>query len=286
MAATTKIWVNSSAPTCEDADLNGFKNENNNLILGAGIILSTLDLQQTHRAVSHYAAGGDFYTAVVAANTATLSITGAHVAPPTYFTGMRVRWIHPNNSNPGNINVAGLGSKQFYSMEGGAGSTFVGNVFRTGYHIEAVYDGVGFIMVANANAFQSSFTAGIVGSIVAGTGWVFSTQTGYYLDRRGLLTMTFSIEVTTPGAGATGSVRITGGPAWQEINSFCSVGGCSVTGTTRSAGYENFNLRTSGSPNLLLEEQGASGSRGVPVASILAGTSIRGSIAIQTLYTL
>ena len=33
MAATNKVFVNDSAPQCEDVDLNGYKNENNNLIV-------------------------------------------------------------------------------------------------------------------------------------------------------------------------------------------------------------------------------------------------------------
>ena len=36
MASTTKTWTNNSAPACEDVDLNGFKDENNNLIEGSG----------------------------------------------------------------------------------------------------------------------------------------------------------------------------------------------------------------------------------------------------------
>ena len=43
MSASIKIWTNNQAPSVEDADLNGFKLENNNLISGSGQSLSTAD---------------------------------------------------------------------------------------------------------------------------------------------------------------------------------------------------------------------------------------------------
>ena len=60
MSATGKTWLNGSPPQLEDDDLNGFKLENNNLILSAGIALNTSDNLQTTYAVAHYAAKGDF----------------------------------------------------------------------------------------------------------------------------------------------------------------------------------------------------------------------------------
>ena len=102
MSATIKIWANSVPPTCEDDDLNGFKSENNNLIVGSGQGLSTADNQQTHKAVAHYSAVGDYYGDSGAVNTYVLSTTGSQVAPPTYATGMRIRFV-AGNANTGEM---------------------------------------------------------------------------------------------------------------------------------------------------------------------------------------
>jgi hypothetical protein len=119
MSATNKTWSNNNPPSCEDADLNGFKLENNNLIVGSGQSLSTSDNQQTQKAVSVYAAGGDFYTDGGAADAYVLSTVGSKVAPPAYFEGMRVRFV-PDNTNTGasTINVATLGVLDIH-LEGG-----------------------------------------------------------------------------------------------------------------------------------------------------------------------
>ena len=121
MSATTKIWVNGAAPTCDDADLNGFKAENNNLIVGSGQSLNTGDNQQTHRAVSHYATVGDFYVDSGVVNTYVLSVTGTQVAPPTYATGMRFRFVAgTTNTSTSTANVSALGVKPILSEIGAA----------------------------------------------------------------------------------------------------------------------------------------------------------------------
>ncbi len=144
MAATTKIWSNGLAPTCEDVDLNGFKDENNNLIVGSGQALNTGDNQQTHKAVAHYAATGDFYVDSGAADAYVLSVTGVQVAPPTYATGMRIRF-EAGNSNTGasTVNVAGLGVK---AIKDSAGDALTANSLQAGFNYEAEYDGVDFIL--------------------------------------------------------------------------------------------------------------------------------------------
>lgn len=112
MSATTKVWSNNNPPSCEDDDLNGFKNENNNLILGSGQALSTVDNQQTHKAVADYAASGAFYTDSGIADAYVLDVIGAHVAPPAYRDGMVVEFLAGNsNAGASTVNVAGLGVK-------------------------------------------------------------------------------------------------------------------------------------------------------------------------------
>lgn len=175
MASTIKIWVNGSAPTCDDVDLNGFKAENNNLIIGAGIALSTADNEQTHRAVAHYAAGGDFYTDSGAANAYVLSVIGAHVAPPVYFTGMRIRWV-PGNTNTGasTVNVALLGAVGI--LDDTTGAALLAGALTAGVRAEAYYSAGSFRCVTrtansvtNANLADMG-TQTIKGRTTAGTG--------------------------------------------------------------------------------------------------------------------
>ena len=148
MSATTKIWTNGIAPTCEDADLNGFKNENNNLIVGSGQGLSTADNQQSHKAVAHYAGVGDFYVDSGVANAYVLSTTGAQVAPATYATGMRIRFVPGNTNGTGasTVNVAGLGVKTLVQDLGGVPTEQFD--VRAGVQLEAYYDGAEFRIVS------------------------------------------------------------------------------------------------------------------------------------------
>lgn len=112
MSASTKTWLNNNAPSCEDDDLNGFAAENNNLILGSGQALSTSDNQQTHKAVSDYAASGAFYTDAGIADAYALAVIGAHVSPPAYADGMIAEFFAGNNNTGAStVNVAGLGIK-------------------------------------------------------------------------------------------------------------------------------------------------------------------------------
>ena len=119
MAATTKTWVNNNLPQCEDDDLNGFKNENNNLIEGSGQTLSTADQQQTHKAVVQYSTDGDFYSDSGVANAYVLSALSSKASPHSLTDGMRVRFIAANaNTGASTINVAGLGSKNIKLPDG------------------------------------------------------------------------------------------------------------------------------------------------------------------------
>lgn len=142
MAGSVKTWLNNNPPQCEDADLNGFKNENNNLIVGSGQILDDANHQQTHKAVSHYAAGGDFYTDSGAANAYVLSAGGSRTAPPGYFTGMRVRFVAGvANTGASTVNVASLGVKNIKTAAGGDPSP--GQIANL---VELSYDGTDFLL--------------------------------------------------------------------------------------------------------------------------------------------
>ncbi len=133
MSATTKTWLNNNAPSCEDDDLNGFKEENNNLILGSGQSLNTSDRQQSHKAVADYAASGAFYTDSGIADAYALDPIGSHVSPPAYVDGMSVEFIAGNtNTGASTINVAGLGVKSIVNA-GSAGAITVGSRYQLRY---------------------------------------------------------------------------------------------------------------------------------------------------------
>jgi len=110
MSATNKIWVNGQPPSCEDDDLNGFKNENNNLIVGAGLPLTPGDNQQTHQSVATYAAVGDFMQGGGVADAYTVNAPSPRVNPPARKEGMTIRFIAPaSNTGACTLNAFGTG---------------------------------------------------------------------------------------------------------------------------------------------------------------------------------
>ena len=218
MSATTKIWVNGIAPTCEDDDLNGFKSENNNLIVGSGQSLLTTDNQQTHKAVAHYAGVGDFYVDSGVANAYVLSTTGSQVAPPTYATGMRIRFVAGtvNGTGASTVNVAGLGVKNLVQDFGGT-PTEVGDM-RTDVVTEAYYDGTEFRIVSPVSIDTLGYTPVLSGTSGTPT---YSTQQGVAkrmgrtilahgeiaLSSVGTLTGNLSVSLpTTPLVAALGPI--------------------------------------------------------------------------------
>ena len=223
MSATTKTWVNNSAPSCEDDDLNGFKEENNNLIEGSGQTLNTGDRQQTHKAVSHYAAAGTYYTDSGAADAYVLGVTGSQVAPPACVAGMRVRFT-PGNTNTGaavTVNVAALGVKtvQFFGEIPAPGQLVAGSLH------ELEYDGTNFQIVP------------------------FVGQTDY-IDTKS------SRENAVINGGCqvaqTPSVSLTGSRQYGEVDMFLASSsivpsaGSILRGTTTFIGTEGYSLHLSG----------------------------------------
>lgn len=150
MAASTKNWINNSPPPCSAEDLNGFEKENNNLISSTGIALNTADNLQTSKAVSAYAANGDFYTDTGVANAYVCTVQNngggpSYVAPPSYFTGMRVRFFAGNaNTTASTVDVAGLGVKNIVDRNGAA---LNGGEIQSGRQVEIVYDSTKFILI-------------------------------------------------------------------------------------------------------------------------------------------
>ena len=277
MSATTKIWVNGAAPTCEDDDLNGFKNEYNNLIIGSGQSLSTSDNQQTHKAVAHYAGVGDFYVDSGAVNAYILSATGSQVAPPTYATGMRIRFVAGNtNTGASTINVAGLGVKAL--VKDLYGAALDRDNIVVGRETIAYYDGVSFRVIEKASS--GTFSPVMSGGSASGTGWVYSSQVGFWVRSEGLFTLNFELGVTTIGSGAAGSLRIagydTGGSVQGSLNAVSAV---QVPDFIHSAaGYTEYQL-VGGSFHMFIFEQGDSGARNMTIADVAAPFTVRGSLS-------
>lgn len=217
MAATTKIWANNSPPSCEDDDLNGFKNENNNLILGSGQLLDTGDNQQTNKAVAVYAGGGDYYADSGATNTYVLSPTGSRTSPPAYFEGMRVRWVAANlNTGACTINVNSLGAVALQMEDG---SALTGGEMVVGKKYEATYQGGAFnltgvfditaqlntVTVAELKLIEDLKIGGRFIVSDRGNG-IFETKTGLTANELDIIVSTFNAArqfqlVTSPAKG-------------------------------------------------------------------------------------
>ena len=119
MASSNKTWADGQAPTCEAADLNGFQNENNNLIASAGQALNTGDNDQTAKSVANYSASGDFYNDTGAADAYVLGTTGSFKAPTSYVDGVRARFRAGNtNTGASTVNIAGIGVKSIKTPAG------------------------------------------------------------------------------------------------------------------------------------------------------------------------
>lgn len=167
MSATTKVWSNNSPPSCEDVDLNGFKEENNNLIVGSGQTLDIGDRQQTHRAVAQYSAAGNFFIDSGAANAYVLSPVAPAIAPAAYTEGMLIRFI-PNNPNTlvtSTVNLSGLGVVPITKLGGSV--LEIGSL--SGY-VTLLYNSASarfeLIDVLRDNIQFGSFTTGSLGQFI------------------------------------------------------------------------------------------------------------------------
>lgn len=150
MSATTKTWLNGNPPQLDDTDLNGFKNENNNLIESAGLTLNDGNNDQTTQAISIYSLGAQYLEDSGIANSYVLSPPDNKLLPPNYFTGMTVLFI-PANSNTGvsSVNIGGIGIKSIVETDGGplqSGDIVAGTV------IQITYDGVNFRITFSQNS--------------------------------------------------------------------------------------------------------------------------------------
>lgn len=102
------------------SEWNQAATEVENVILDAGIALSSGDLTQLSKAVASYSSGGFAYTDSGAANAYVLTPIGSKKSPPTYINGMTAEFTTANpNTGASTVNVSGLGVKDI-RLPGGA----------------------------------------------------------------------------------------------------------------------------------------------------------------------
>jgi len=120
------------------AEYNSANDEQKNLVTDTGIALAGGDTAQFGKAVSHYAAGGDFYTDSGAADAYVCSAVGSKQAPTAYFDGMRVRFLAgADNAGASTVNVNALGLKDVVDY---TGTALIGGEIVTADLIELIYN--------------------------------------------------------------------------------------------------------------------------------------------------
>ena len=131
------------------AEFNQIPDEMEQAIIDSGQTLSGGTLDQISKAMSIYAAGGDFYTDSGAADAYVLSVIGSKKAPVAYFVGMAVRFL-PGNANTGasTINVATLGSINI-KLADGSTDPAANDIGTT--EIQLTYDGTVFRISSRAS---------------------------------------------------------------------------------------------------------------------------------------
>lgn len=173
MAATIKVWQDNQVPQVNAADVNGFKNENNRLILTAGGTLDTGNNNQTAQAVSTYAGGGSYYRDSGVPNQYALSPVDNRVPPFAYSEGMRVSFKPANsNTGPSTVNLGSLGVKDLKLPNG---DPTPANSVRSGELIEIYFDPADEFRIVGRYEFLSG---GVTGQMrfgyftVANPGWI------------------------------------------------------------------------------------------------------------------
>jgi hypothetical protein len=136
-------------------EMNSVFDELINAVESSAQTLTDDDNFQLAKAISAYAAGGDFYTDTGSANTYTLGVIGSKEAPNDYSEGMRIRFLAANaNTSASTVNVAGLGSKSIKLNTSGTATP--AGIIQAGKLTEAFYNTAGgYFVIANQYALKS-----------------------------------------------------------------------------------------------------------------------------------
>lgn len=133
--------------TLPAVEFNQIPDELENSITDSGQTLAIGTLDQVSKAMSIYAAGGDFYTESGAADAYVLNLIGSKKAPIAYFNGMRIRFL-PGNVNTGasTVNVDSLGNKNI-KLADGSTDPAAGDI-PADEEISLTFDGTNFRIVS------------------------------------------------------------------------------------------------------------------------------------------
>lgn len=162
MAGSVKNWVDNNPPTCAADDLNGFKEENNNLIESADLVLDDSDNDQTSNAVAAYAAGGNYYTCGGVADAYTLTEVGSRLPIEALQDGMFFKFkVNITNTGASTLNINSLGAKDVVDINNNA---LLANILNANDFVLVMYD-VGidkFRLLINFNLLANEIPLGNV----------------------------------------------------------------------------------------------------------------------------
>jgi len=140
MSASDKVWLNNNLPDIDDVDLNGFNDENINLIVGSNQAATAANNQQTHEAVARYTSYGNVLTASGTGDAIVLSLIGNNIIPLT-LNGMSVRWqATASNTGAVTLNVPGIGILPLRDTVGGvlsATALVLGSFYSAVFNLSA-----------------------------------------------------------------------------------------------------------------------------------------------------
>lgn len=148
MAGKNSVFVNNSAPSVDDAYLNLYKTENNNIITGSAQSLSDAISNQMAIGVSRFSAN-NFYIDSGSADAYVLTLAASMTNPVSatvdYFIGMTIRFRAGNaNTGASTVNVNSAGVKNL-KKEDGSTDLVAGDIPTTQDSIFR-YDGTSFVL--------------------------------------------------------------------------------------------------------------------------------------------
>lgn len=166
-----KVTGNSLLAT----EWNQIPQELQNVILSAGITLSSGDLTQLRKAIAHYAHTGTFYIDSGIADAYVLSPIGSNRADSFYHAGREVEFIVGNtNTGSSTVNVAGQGVKNIIGSEAPGALT-------QGFYVRLRFDSIqdAFIIASTSNLVGGLFSDDLLatmnnGEQLASRGFVVS----------------------------------------------------------------------------------------------------------------
>jgi len=128
-------------------EFNQMATEMENIITNTGQALTSSDLSQISKAISIYAAGGDFYTDSGTADAYVLNLIGSKQSPTAYFVGMRARFVvGAANTGASTANVNSLGVKNIKKPDGS--SDPAAGDLPMGQMVDLTYDGTNLRITA------------------------------------------------------------------------------------------------------------------------------------------